>query len=148
MLDPNALVAGGEAGAEFASEWVPARNLVMLSIATAYAEARGITTIILGNNLEESGSYPDNEPEFINKFNELLPFAVGANKQVEVLMPVGNLMKHEIVKLGHDIGAPMYLTWSCYRAGKKHCGACGPCYMRRIAHEMNNIPETISYLDE
>lgn len=148
LLDPDSKVAGGEEGAEFAHEWVPARNLLLLSVATAFAEARGIDTIVLGNNLEEAGAYPDNEPEFISRFNDLLPFAVGDGKRMRVIMPVGNLMKHEIVELGNRIGAPMHLTWSCYRAGELHCGTCGPCYMRRKAFEINNIPEVISYKDE
>lgn len=145
LLDNDSKIAGGEDGAEFAHEWVPARNLVMLSLATAYAEAKGFNTIVLGNNLEESGAYADNDPEFIDKFNDIIPFAIGDGKQVNVIMPVGNLMKHEIVKLGHQIGAPMNLTWSCYRAGKKHCGTCGPCYMRRKAFEINGIEEVINY---
>jgi 7-cyano-7-deazaguanine synthase len=145
LLRDDGGIAGGEAGAEFAHEWVPARNLVMLSVATAYAEANGFDTIVLGNNLEEAGAYPDNEPEFISKFNDLLPFAVADGKQVQVIMPVGNLMKHEIVALGHQLGAPLEHTWSCYRAGEKHCGTCGPCYMRRKAFEINNLPEVIEY---
>jgi 7-cyano-7-deazaguanine synthase len=145
LLDPDSKVAGGEAGAEFAHEWVPARNLVLLSVATAFAEARNIETIVLGNNLEEAGAYPDNEPEFISRFNDMLPFAVGDGRTLEVIMPVGNLMKHEIVKLGHELKAPMHLTWSCYRAGKLHCGKCGPCYMRRKAFEINKLPEVIHY---
>lgn len=145
LLQADSTIAGGEEGAEFAHEWVPARNLVMLSLATAYAEAKGFDSIILGNNLEEAGAYPDNEPEFIRRFNEMLPFAVGDGKQVRVLMPVGNLMKHEIVALGHQLGAPLHLTWSCYRAGEKHCGTCGPCYMRKTAFRINGLPEVIEY---
>lgn len=145
LLQSDGVIAGGEAGAEFAHEWVPARNLVMLAVATAYAEAKGFVHIVLGNNLEEAGAYPDNEPEFIAKFNDLLPFAVGDGKRVSVIMPVGNMMKHEIVKLGHDIGAPMHLTWSCYRRGVYHCGKCGPCFMRRTAFQINNMEEVISY---
>lgn len=145
LLDAQSTVAGGEAGAEFAYEWVPARNLLMLAMATALAEARGIQTIVLGNNLEEAGAYPDNEPEFIDRFNDVLPFAVGDGKSMKVIMPVGNMMKHEIVALGHELDAPMHLTWSCYRAGALHCGKCGPCFMRRKAFEINNLPEVIDY---
>lgn len=145
LLDANSKLAGGEKGAEFAHEWVPARNLVMLSLTIAMAEARGFDTIILGNNLEEAGAYPDNEPEFINRFNAMLPFAVADGKRVRIEMPVGNLMKHEIVKLGTEVEAPLHLTWSCYRAGKLHCGACGPCFMRRTAYNINNIDEVIDY---
>jgi 7-cyano-7-deazaguanine synthase len=145
LLRSDSAIAGGEAGAEFAHEWVPARNLVMLALATAYAEAKGFSYIVLGNNLEEAGAYPDNEPEFINRFNDLLPFAVGDGKRVRVMMPVGNMMKHEIVKLGHEINAPLHLTWSCYRAGAEHCGTCGPCYMRRKAFAINGLDEVITY---
>jgi 7-cyano-7-deazaguanine synthase len=145
LLNAESKLAGGEAGAEFAYEWVPARNLVMLSLATAFAEGHKFDTLVLGNNLEEAGAYPDNEPEFVTRFNDLLPFAIGDGKQVRVEMPVGNLMKHEIVALGHALGAPLDLTWSCYRRGAKHCGRCGPCYMRRKAFEINNIPEVIEY---
>lgn len=145
LLQKDSTIAGGEAGAEFAHEWVPARNLVMLSLATAYAEANGFETIVLGNNLEEAGAYPDNEPEFINRFNDLLPFAVGDGKRLNVVMPVGNLMKHEIVALGEQLGAPMGLTWSCYRSGPAHCGTCGPCFMRRTAYTINGLSDPLQY---
>lgn len=148
LLRADSTIAGGEAGAEFAHEWVPARNLVMLALATAFAEARGFDTIVLGNNLEEAGAYPDNEPEFINRFNDLLPFAVGDGKRVRVQMPVGNMMKHEIVAAGHAFNAPLDKTWSCYRAGEQHCGTCGPCYMRRTAFQINGLPEVIKYACE
>jgi 7-cyano-7-deazaguanine synthase len=148
LLQADSAIAGGEAGAEFAHEWVPARNLVMLSVATALAEAGGFETLVLGNNLEEAGAYPDNEPEFIDRFNDVLPFAVGDGKRVRVIMPVGNLMKHEIVALGYRLNAPLDKTWSCYRAGDKHCGTCGPCFMRRKAFEINGLNEVIPYACE
>lgn len=145
LLQADSAIAGGEEGAEFAHEWVPARNLVMLALTTAMAEAKGFDTIVLGNNLEEAGAYPDNEPEFINRFNDMLPFAVGDGKRVRVVMPVGNLMKHEIVALGEQLGAPMHLTWSCYRAGEHHCGKCGPCYMRKTAYAINELTDPLTY---
>lgn len=148
LLQSDSKIAGGEEGAEFAHEWVPARNLLLLAVATAYAEANGFNYLVLGNNLEEAGAYPDNEPEFISRFNDLLPFAVGDGKRMQVIMPVGNMMKHEIVDLGHRIGAPFDKTWSCYRAGEHHCGTCGPCYMRRTAFAINGLEEVIRYADE
>lgn len=148
LLNPESKIAGGEAGAEFAHEWVPARNLVLLSVASAYAEANNFNTIVLGNNLEEAGAYPDNEPEFVNRFNKMLPFAVGDGFPLIVAMPVGNMMKHEIVSMGLYNGAPLHLTWSCYRAGELHCGKCGPCYMRRKSFQINGVPEVIKYEEE
>jgi 7-cyano-7-deazaguanine synthase len=133
----------GVAGAEFAHEWVPARNLIMLAVATGIAEAHGFDAIGLGNNLEESGAYPDNEMEFVHLLGAVLPYAVGPKRTVRLMMPVGNLMKREVVKLGHDLGAPLDLTWSCYHAGPVHCGECGPCYMRATAHEMNGLADPV-----
>ncbi len=135
----------GEAGAEFAHEWVPARNLIFLSIATGIAEAYGYDEVVLGNNLEESSAFPDNEMIFVNKLNEVLPYATNLQKRVRITMPVGNLMKHEIVKLGKTIGAPLHLTWSCYEGEALHCGKCGPCYMRRKGFEINGWEDIVKY---
>jgi 7-cyano-7-deazaguanine synthase len=138
----------GEAGAELAHEWVPARNLIFLSIAIGIAEAHDYDVIVPGTNLEESGAYPDNEMIFINKLNEVLPYATNLQRVVRIDMPVGNLMKHEIVKLGLQIGAPLHLTWSCYEGGESHCGRCGPCYMRKKAFEINGLKDVVSYSEE
>ena len=144
-FEPIQTERSGEAGAEFAHEWVPARNLIFLAIATGIAEAHQFGTIVLGNNLEESGSFSDNEMIFINKLNEVLPYATNLQNRVNLEMPVGNLMKHEIVKLGMAIGAPLNLTWSCYEGGLTHCGTCGPCYMRRKAFEINGLTDPVEY---
>ncbi len=135
----------GEAGAEFAHEWVPARNLIFLSIAVGIAEAHGFETVALGNNLEEAGAYPDNEMIFVEKLNEVLPYATNYQKRVTLEMPVGNLMKHEIVKLGVDICAPLEDTWSCYEGGELHCGRCGPCYMRRKGFRINGWQDPVKH---
>lgn len=145
LVEEGSEIAKGDKGVEFAYEWVPARNLIMLSIATGIAEGHGYDVIALGNNLEEAGAYPDNEEIFIQKFSEILPYAVNVDKQVEIVMPVGNLMKHEIVKLGIQIKAPLGKTWSCYEAGEQHCGECGPCRMRRVGFDMNGKKDIISY---
>jgi len=138
----------GESGAEFAHEWVSARNLVFLSLATSIAEDRGFDYLSIGVNLEEAGVYSDNEMMFVKKFNELLPHATNLQNRVKVLMPVGNLMKHEIVKLGVQIGTPLELTWSCYQGGEKRCGKCGSCYMRRKAFEVNGLKDPVVYEDD
>lgn len=136
---------GGEASAELAWEWVPARNLIMLSISTGIAEAYNYDVIALGNNLEESGAYPDNEMAFIQRFSEVLPFATNLQNRVRIEMPIGNLMKHEIVKKGLLEKAPIHLSWSCYEGGEIHCGSCGPCYMRKKGFKMNGEKDTIKY---
>ena len=136
---------GGRFGAEFAHEWVPARNLVFISLAVALAEAWGFDAVALGTNLEEAGAYPDNEPEFIRLLDRVLPYATGPQRRVRLIMPVGNLVKHEIVRLGLEVGAPLEHTWSCYLGGEAHCGRCGPCYMRRWAFKINGVRDPVKY---
>jgi len=146
--DSQEIQTEGDRGAEFAYEWVPARNLVFLSMATALAENMGRNFVYVGTNLEESGAYPDNEPEFINRLNHLMPYAVGPNRYVRIEDPCGNLMKHQIVKLGLQLKAPLHLSWSCYYGGERHCGECGPCKMRRTAFRMNHEHDPIEYAAE
>lgn len=138
----------GEKSAELAWEWVPARNLIFLSIAAGYAEAYKFDYIILGGNLEESSSYADNELIFQKKFNDILPNALNLQNRVRLLTPVANLMKHEIIKLGIECGAPLHLTWSCYEDGEKPCGTCGPDFMRKVGFKMNGIKDMQNYKNE
>lgn len=129
--------ADGIKGAEYAHDWISARNLVMLSLLTALAETRGHGYIAFGGNLEEAGAYPDNEEEFAERFAAVLPFAVQNGVKIDLLHPVSHLMKHEIVKEGLRLGVPFELTWSCYGDGERHCGTCGPCFMRKTAFDRN-----------
>jgi len=139
----NESFAESEAGAEFAHEWVPARNLIMTSIGVGIAESKGFNVLALGANLEEAGAYADNEPEFLKQFGRLLPFSIRAHTQLRIETPVGNLMKREIVKLGLELHAPLHLTWSCYNNGERHCNNCGPCFMRRTAFEINGTQDPV-----
>lgn len=127
----------GIGGTEYAFDWVSARNLVMLSLLTAFAESSGISNIAFGGNLEEGGSYPDNEHEFGRMFNNILPYATQNGVKIQLLQPLSHLMKHEIVKEGLRLGVPYNKTWSCYSDKTEPCCQCGPCFMRTTAFERN-----------
>lgn len=128
-------------GVRYADDWVSARNLLMLSVMTAYAESNGYSYLAYGGNLEESGGYPDNEEEFGRMFNLLLANSVNNGYSLELLQPLSKYMKHEIVKVGVGYKVPYELTWSCYRGGDKHCGECAPCHMRKVAFERNGLKD-------
>lgn len=148
VTKPNDVIDNGEAGAEQAIEWVPARNTIMASVAIGIAEGHGFDNIALGINLEESGGgYTDNVLDLYDGLNGLMQWVVGVNKRVRFISPVGNLMKHEIVKEGITEGAPYHLTWSCYNPGDIHCGNCGPCVMRRRAFNRNGLEDPVFRCD-
>ena len=142
-LTEDGEIKSGETGAEYCHEWVPARNLIFLSMCAAISEVKGCSKIYMGLNLEEGGAYPDNTVEFYESCNKALIY--GTLNQVQIVNPLGNLMKWEIVKKALEIDAPIHLSWSCYKGGEKPCGNCGPCYMRKKAFKMNNLQDMIEY---
>lgn len=123
--------------------WVPGRNLVFTAIATSYAEARGAEKIIVGWDLEEAATFPDNSKEFLEAFNQLLE--IGSPKDIEVLAPLICKNKEEIVELGVKINAPLDLTYSCYMGGEEHCGVCESCMRRKRAFEIAKIVDKVNY---
>jgi 7-cyano-7-deazaguanine synthase len=137
----------GEAAAELAHEWVPARNLVLLSLATAIADAENFDYIAVGTNLEESGSYPDNEQLMMLHLNRVLANAVNAGHRVRILEPVGHMMKPELVVLGSQNHTPFELTWSCYQSGPTHCGVCGSCFLRKQAFKQAGVTDPTAYAE-
>ena len=109
--------------------WVPGRNVVFTAIATSFAEALNAEKIIVGWDLEEAATFPDNSKEFLDAFNNVLE--IGTLEGVKIEAPVIHMSKTEIVKLGTRIGAPMDLSYSCYMGEEEPCGICESC-MRRI----------------
>lgn len=146
LLTTGASLAPPVAAAEYPHEWVPARNLLFLAYAAAFCDAERIRAIYMGLNLEEGAVYPDNTIEFYERAESLLQFATLIRPRIE--MPLARMMKWQIVHHAHEIGAPIHLSWSCYRGGALHCGDCGPCYMRRTAHQMLNLPDSVRYEKE
>ena len=134
----------GEESAETTQCWVPARNLVMLSVAAAICEARGFGRIYSGFNLEESGSYPDNDIEFLRQFNVVLQY--GTLYRPKLIIVLERLMKPEIIRLGTLLGVPFEHTWSCDRGFDKPCGECGCCWTRQFAFAKAGIHDTQIYL--
>ena len=118
-----------------ASEWVPARNTVLMSLGIAFAEANGLARIVTGINADAASAYPDNEQEWQNRFRNLVPYAVGTDRTLELISPLETLSKTEIAKLGDELEIPWskIASWSCYEGGKLHCGLCSSCRYRRSA---------------
>lgn len=126
--------------------WVQCRNLVFVSLAAAYAEYLGAERIYVGFNAEEAQSYPDNRPEFVERFNFLLPKAVASYSKPPIIeAPLVNMFKREIVETGIKIGAPLALTWSCYLNGEKQCGTCESCQHRKRGFMEAGVADPTEY---
>ena len=117
--------------------WVPARNTVFTSIGLSYAESIGAEIIIVGWNGEEGETFPDNSKEYLDEFNELI--SVGSPEKIRIEAPAINLNKEEIVNLGVEVGAPMELSYSCYKGEDEPCGVCESCMRRKRAFKKIGI---------
>lgn len=121
--------------AEIPTTYVPARNTVFLSLALALAEARGAKAIGLGVNAIDYSGYPDCRPEFLDAFRHLAALATKAGVEghaPEIVAPLVDLTKAEIVALGVELGLDQGLTTSCYDpdASGRPCGHCDSCRLR------------------
>ncbi|MGB9937517.1 MAG: 7-cyano-7-deazaguanine synthase QueC [Methanobacterium sp.] len=123
--------------------WVPGRNVVFTAIATSFAEAKNAEKIIVGWDLEEAVTFPDNSKEFLDAFNQVLK--IGTLDGVQIEAPVINLNKDEIVKLGVKVNAPMDLSYSCYMGEEEHCGTCESCMRRRRAFKESKVEDETKY---
>ncbi|MHB1784913.1 MAG: 7-cyano-7-deazaguanine synthase QueC [Acidimicrobiales bacterium] len=113
--------------------YVPARNIIFLAVALGVAEARGAGSVYMGVNALDYSGYPDCRPEFIDAFRHVA--RVGQKRgtegnPVEIRTPLIDMTKAAIARLGHDLKAPLELTWSCYREGPRPCGDCDACLLR------------------
>ena len=113
--------------------WVPARNVVFLSIGAALAENCRYDRIVTGFDAEEAATFPDNTSGFVLDFNRMLKS--GTLTHPEVYAPLISLNKVEIVKRGLEIGAPLEWSWSCYEGGDRPCMTCESCLRRRRAFD-------------
>ena len=121
--------------------WVPSRNIIFTGIASAFAESYGAEAIIVGWDLEEALSFPDNSIEFLNAFNQVLD--IGTLTEVQVIAPLIKMSKEEIVLAGVDAKAPFELSYSCYKGDLKPCGVCESCLRRNRAFESVGIKDPL-----
>jgi len=113
--------------------YVPARNLIFLSLATGYAEAIGAERIFYGANAVDYSGYPDCRPQFVDSLNKTIRVGTkrGAEKKpIQIEAPLVKKTKKEIILLGWEYGVPFEKTWSCYAGEKRPCGQCDSCKLR------------------
>lgn len=123
--------------------WVPGRNIVFTAIATSYAEDSGAEKIIVGWDLEEAATFPDNSKEFLDAFNNVLE--IGSINDIRIEAPLIDKNKKEIVQLGVKIDAPLDLSYSCYFGEEMHCGVCESCMRRKRAFESIGVLDEVEY---
>jgi len=115
--------------------YVPARNLVFLSVALAWAEAEGARDLFVGVNALDYSGYPDCRPEFVAGFEALANLATKAGvegRRFTVHAPLQRMTKAEIALEAARLGLDAALSHSCYDPlpDGSHCGMCDACRLR------------------
>jgi 7-cyano-7-deazaguanine synthase len=133
--------------------YVPARNLVFLSLALAWAEAAGSSDLFIGVNALDYSGYPDCRPEFIDGFESLARVATKLGDQggtVRVHAPLQHLKKSEIAQEAARLGLDPGASWSCYDPlpDGRACGVCDSCRLRRAGFDAAGIEDGTKYGDD
>lgn len=119
---------------EIPTSYVPFRNANLLAIAASWAEVIGAGVIAIGAVEEDSSGYPDCRPAFFEAFERTIDLGTRPETTIRIETPVIAMRKSQIVRTGLDLGAPLHLTWSCYRSnGPEPCGTCDSCALRARA---------------
>jgi 7-cyano-7-deazaguanine synthase len=124
--------------------YVPNRNMMLLSMAAAYAEAHGVSDLYYGAQAQDEYGYWDCTRDFLRRMNEVL--ALNRKQPITIHAPFVSKSKGDTVKLGVELGVDFTQTWSCYRGGESACGTCPTCVERLNAFKANAITDPIAYL--
>jgi 7-cyano-7-deazaguanine synthase len=113
--------------------YVPARNSIFLSVATAFAESLNCDEVYTGFNAVDYSGYPDCRPDYVKQMQAAL--AMGTKRGIEgrgirITTPVIHMTKVDIVREAKRLGVPVEKTWSCYKGGDVPCGECDSCIIR------------------
>ena len=125
--------------------YVPFRNGVFLSMATAVALEAGASFVYFGAHSEDAQrwAYPDCTPEFIGSMASAM--FVGSYMKIRLISPLQWSTKADVIRIGSAAGAPYHLTMSCYNGAEPACGLCPTCRSRRDAFRANGIEDPIAY---
>jgi 7-cyano-7-deazaguanine synthase len=116
--------------------YVPFRNGIFLSLASAWAEARGLSDIVCGFNAVDSPHYPDTRGAFVRAMERAIDKGTGARSKgrpIRIITPLLRMRKSQIIRKGLRLGADYSFSISCYGGSEVPCGRCSSCLFRQKA---------------
>jgi len=130
--------------------YVPARNLIFLSFATAWAEVVEANDLFIGVAAVDFSGYPDCRPEFIEAFERTARLATRVGIEgagLRIHRPVIRMSKAEIIRKGLELGVDFSLTHSCYDPDEhgRGCGECDACQFRLKGFADAGVEDPIEY---
>lgn len=137
-------------GEDIPVTYVPARNLVFLSLTLAWAEAIGASDIFIGVNALDYSGYPDCRPEFISAFENIADLATKAGAEglpFRIRAPLQFLGKADIARECIRLGLDPAMSWSCYdpQPDGRACGECDSCRLRKGGFAQAGLTDATDY---
>jgi len=126
--------------------YVPFRNGIFLSIASAIGEKHQAQALYIGVVEEDSSGYPDCRESYIKAMERAIDLGTRDETKLKIEMPLVALKKSQIVKKSIELSIPLELTWSCYQSEDKACGVCDSCRLRLNGFEEAGVKDPIEYL--
>ena len=130
--------------------YVPARNMIFLSLALGCAEAAGARDLFIGVNALDYSGYPDCRPEFIATFGQTANLATKAGVEGEpftIHAPLQQMSKADIAREAARLGLDAGISHSCYdpTPDGRHCGLCDACRLRAKGFADAGLPDPTAY---
>jgi 7-cyano-7-deazaguanine synthase len=126
--------------------YVPFRNTHLAAIAVSWGEVIGAEYIYIGATEVDSSGYPDCRESYFTVLNQLIREGTRPDTCIEIVTPIIRYDKEKIVREGLRLGAPLSLTWSCYKNEKIACGTCDSCLLRLKGFAAAGVKDPIPYL--
>ena len=145
LTDKNIIVPTGGLTSGVPITYVPFRNGIFLSIATAIAEKENASMIVIGAVEEDSSGYPDCRETFLDSFEKTANLGTKEDTKLKIFAPLLHLKKEEIVQKASEIGVDLSLTWSCYQNDDEACGVCDSCRLRLGGFAKAGLVDPIRY---
>jgi 7-cyano-7-deazaguanine synthase len=147
LTDDNLPVSTADLGNKnIPTSYVPFRNTHLLAIAVSWAEVIGAGKIFIGAVEEDSSGYPDCRKEYYQALNKLIEVGTKPETHIEIVTPLIDMKKDEIVLKGIELSAPLHLTWSCYKSNDRACGVCDSCALRIRGFKRVGVKDPIEYV--
>lgn len=132
---------------EIPNTYVPFRNANILAIATSWAEVISAKAIFIGAMEQDSSGYPDCRRSFFAAFQSTINLGTKNGNEIEIVAPVIDFDKSDIVKEGRRLGVDFSHTWSCYKHSDIACGHCESCQLRLRGFKKANIIDPVDYIN-
>lgn len=146
QTDPSIDVPEGHYAADNMAVTVIAnRNMILLSIATAYAISIKADVVAYAAHVGDHDQYPDCRQVFIDALAGAIKLC--GNTPPTLITPFSSLTKAQIAQRAKILNVPVELTYSCYKGGEKHCGRCGTDIERMEAFYLAGVEDKTEYED-